>query len=162
MTEEKPVECSHCHKPPHVLYKEIVGENLTTTIFCSECPVLAQKLGKISSPTLTCSHCQTSFEAILRAEPMGCPHCYDTFESLLISEFILRDQIPEALIESLKTKKEHPLHLGKSPGKATSIVYSNQIEALTQSLNESLQKENYEQAAWLRDQIKKLEDKGVE
>lgn len=158
MTAEKPVECSQCQKSSQFLYKEIVGDSITTTLFCSDCPVLAQKLGKVSPSTPTCARCHTSFEAILRGEPMGCPECYTTFESLLIAEFSLRDQIPEAIMTQLQTKKDLSLYLGKSPGKAAPIAISTQMQALHESLKESLHNENYEQAAWLRDQIKKLED----
>jgi protein arginine kinase activator len=49
--------------------------------------------------------------------------------------------------------------MGKSPGKQPSYTLSDQLHSLNASLNESLKRENYEQAAWLRDQIKALKEK---
>jgi len=52
------------------------------------------------------------------------------------------------------------LHLGKTPTKPVTIPTSSRLTALNEALNEALKKENYEQAAWIRDQIKALTEKG--
>ena len=46
--------------------------------------------------------------------------------------------------------------MGRTPGQAVAINPSLKLLALHQALNETLSREDYEQAAWLRDQIKAL------
>lgn len=57
-------------------------------------------------------------------------------------------------------KKTQPLHVGKTPNKPLTIPSSSRLKTLNEALNEALKKENYEQAAWIRDQIKDLTEKG--
>ena len=59
------------------------------------------------------------------------------------------------------TKKALPLHIGRAPGEANEISPSLRLLALNEALNETLKREDYEQAAWLRDQIKDLTEKPV-
>ena len=161
---ERPVECGHCKKSVKVTYKEIVGDIVTITEMCGDCPVLQQKLGSPIGETtknnlLICGHCKTSLDAILRGDFVGCIECYSVFKDPLIRELIARDELPARLVKILEKKKNEPLHKGKSPGKPTPFMLSTQLSTLTKELSESLKRENYEQAAWLRDQIKSLKEK---
>jgi protein arginine kinase activator len=54
------------------------------------------------------------------------------------------------------TKKSAPIHLGRAPGQTMAINPSSRLLALNEALKETLQREDYEQAAWLRDQIRAL------
>lgn len=58
-----------------------------------------------------------------------------------------------------KSKKQY-LHAGKSPDQTVEVSAASRIVSLNEALKEALKKENYEQAAWLRDQIKALTEKG--
>ena len=55
-------------------------------------------------------------------------------------------------------KKSHPIHIGRAPGESLAISPSSRLLALNEALKETLNREDYEQAAWLRDQIKALTD----
>ncbi len=46
--------------------------------------------------------------------------------------------------------------MGRAPGEKIEISPSLKLIALNEALSETLSREDYEQAAWLRDQIKKL------
>ena len=48
------------------------------------------------------------------------------------------------------------MHRGRQPGTLKKIDPSSRLMSLHQALNETLSREEYEQAAWLRDQIKIL------
>jgi protein arginine kinase activator len=74
---------------------------------------------------------------------------------------IATDRIPSRIKKEFPAKKTQPLHLGKSPNKPLTIPSSSRLTALNEALNEALKKENYEQAAWIRDQIKDLTEKGA-
>jgi protein arginine kinase activator len=164
---ERPVECSHCKRPIKVIYKEIVGASITVTEMCSECPILQEKLhgqprgeeaeGWVEGETgLCCGNCRTSLESVKTGNPLGCSECYAVFSDILISELIASQKIPAPLQKTLSTKKSQPIHIGKSPNKPISMAPSSRLTALNEALNEALKRENYEQAAWLRDQIKAL------
>ncbi|MDN3507080.1 MAG: UvrB/UvrC motif-containing protein [Simkaniaceae bacterium] len=164
---ERPVECSQCKKPPKVTYKEIVGENVTCTEMCADCPILQQKLhgsapeqvesGKEPQGTgLFCGNCHTPLEAVKMGNPLGCSQCYTIFSDVLVSELTAENKLPKSMETA---KRNQPLHIGKTPDKPANIPSSNRLPALHEALNEALQKENYEEAAYLRDQIKELTEK---
>jgi len=164
---ERPVECSRCKKAVKVIYKEIVGGTITTTEMCADCPVLIQKLhgtapeqviegSKDAGAGLFCGNCHTPLEAIKMGNPMGCSECYSVFEDPLVSELIAENKLPKQME---KARRNQPLHIGKTPGKPVSIPSSNRLTTLNEALNQALKQENYEEAAWLRDEIKKLTEK---
>jgi protein arginine kinase activator len=93
--------------------------------------------------------------------PLGCSECYAVFSDVLISELIAGDKLPAQIKKEIMSKRTQPLHLGKSPNKPLTIPSSSRLTALNEALNEALRKENYEQAAWIRDQIKALTEKGI-
>ncbi len=168
---EKPVECTgYCKRAIAVTYKEIVGEVITVTEMCSECPVYAQKIqGQIKTTPieglaeaesgLCCSNCRTSLASVITGNPLGCPECYAIFSDVLIAQLLSADGIPTHLKRSIHAKKSQLLHMGKSPDHTPLAPSSNRLTALNEALNEALKKENYEKAAWLRDQIKALTEK---
>lgn len=164
---ERPVECGQCKKSAKVVYKEIVGNITTVTESCADCPILLNKLhgsspekrvaGKEDSEAgLFCGQCHTPLEAVKMGNPMGCSECYRIFGDLLVQELIAENKIPKQLQTG---RRNQPLHVGKTPDKPANVPVSNQLPGLNEALNEALKQENYEEAAWLRDQIKELMDK---
>ncbi len=170
---ERPVECSHCKKSIKVVYKEIVDTSLLCTEMCGECPILQQKLHgqNLERPQsreglteteagLCCGNCRTTLESIQMGNPLGCSECYAVFADVLINELIARDNLPSRIKKEIAAKKTQPLHIGKSPNVSVTIPSSSRLTALNEALNDALKRENYEQAAWIRDQIKALMEKG--
>jgi len=166
---ERPVECSHCKRPVKVNYKEIVDDSIIETVMCIECPILQQKLHRYVHPSgtikdfseretgLCCGNCGTSLESLQTGNPLGCIECYAVFEDALIAQLLSSNMISPRLNPETLTKKSRSLHMGTSPHKPITMAPSSHILALNEALNEALKRENYEQAAWLRDQIKALE-----
>lgn len=166
---DRPVECSHCKKTITVIYKEIIEDTVSCTHMCAECPILMQKMtGELSDTKrkrsetdmgLCCGSCGTTLESIQTGNPLGCSECYSVFGDLIMDELVSLDMIPARLQKGLGKKKSQPMHIGKSPSTPAQIPSSSRLTALNEALNDALKKENYEQAAWLRDQIKDLMDK---
>ena len=168
---ERPVECSQCKRAIHCIYKEITQDSTLVTEMCLECPVLERKLhggavegapskGRAEQKAgVYCGSCDTNLEWIKMGNPLGCMECYDVFSDVILADLIKTAQIPSRLKKSIEMKSHLPLHIGRPPKELTGIAPSEQITSLSEALKEALRRENYEQAAWLRDQIKALEEK---
>lgn len=160
---ERPIECSHCQKPADITYKQIAQGTTACTQMCHECPILQKKLygmpdasegtalpGEV--PSLCCAICMTTLESLQTGGALGCSHCYVVFEKPLLEKFLDHtDQFAE---------NPFPLaHRGKTPQTSLPLSLPSQLETLSEALHAAVQKEQYEQAAWLRDQIKELKAK---
>lgn len=165
--EERPLECSQCKNPPSVIYQEVLGDQTTVYQMCSQCPVLKKKLGSkkqvngtLNSSlenSLSCHSCQTTLESVLLGSDLGCKHCYRVFQDVISDRLSLDNAIASDLKETQRGKE--PFHLGKSPSSQMSELNANRLRTLSEALSEALIRENYEQAAWLRDQMDSLTKK---
>lgn len=163
---ERPLECSECKKPIAVYYTEVVGNTITRTCMCADCPELKKRLHGIPAKSadlqaietktgLACGNCGTSLDAIRVGAAMGCSECYQVFEDIILPEIQALGKLPTRLQNAKKTL---PIHIGRSPGEVQELNPSLRLLALNEALNETLKREDYEQAAWLRDQIKAITD----
>lgn len=160
---DRPLECGECKKPIAVCYTEIIGKTITKTSMCADCPELHRRLHRtpnLSGHTieenitgLACGNCGTTMESLRVGIPLGCSVCYEVFTDILVGEILAAEKIPPRLASS---KKSIPMHIGRAPGETQAINPSLRLLALNEALTETLKKEDYEQAAWLRDQIKAL------
>lgn len=169
MTEEekdqgtRPLECGECKKPLAVQYTEIAHDCLTRTVMCKDCPVLQRKLFGSTHPhpfslpeggaDLVCGVCGTSLDAVRMGAPLGCPTCYDVFEEVILVELVQGKKVPNRITTA---KKSTLIHIGKAPGEVREMNPAMRLLALNEALSETLKREDYEQAALLRDQIKAL------
>lgn len=92
-----------------------------------------------------CPKCNTTFSEIAKSGKVGCCECYKTFKS--------------DLIPYIKRVHGSISHTGKVPNSAPLILKPQQktIDDLRMELNRLVSQEKYEQAAVIRDEIKKLE-----
>lgn len=94
-----------------------------------------------------CGCCGSSFEDIAKTGKVGCSMCYDEFGN--------------KLIPYLKRIHGSVRHVGKTPGRKDLVVTNgnDSINELKAQLANLVAMENYEQAAVVRDEIKRLEGK---
>jgi protein arginine kinase activator len=159
---ERHIECSECKRPVAVIYTEIVGKMMYRLAMCSECPILRQKLygsrqlepcgPEALKAGLCCGMCNTTADEVKMGANLGCSVCYEVFDDLISQELALQDRLPQ----TQKGKRPTPQHLGRTPGQVAEVNPALKLMALHQALNDTLSREDYEQAAWLRDQIKEL------
>ncbi len=145
---KRPIECSRCKKKASILYQEIESDNTTYTQMCSECPVLKAKLGspgisEAACGSMCCVRCHTSLDDIKETLTLGCCNCYTIFQDYIAKQ-------------ALRCGLTAPFHKGKSPNSNQKFSTPERITDLTGALNQALNKENYEEAAALRDQIQNL------
>ena len=148
---KRPIDCDRCRKKASILYQEIEGDVTTYTQMCTDCPVLKSKLGEqtqTQSPIgdMCCVRCHTSLKQIEETQILGCSHCYTVFENYI------KDECQKLGFTS-------PFHAGKKPLSPNTFSISERITDLTGALNQAITKENYEEAALLRDQIQELMSK---
>lgn len=98
---------------------------------------------------ITCNQCGMTYEEFLQAGKFGCSHCYSNFDKLL-DKSLLNIQVGKS-------------HKGKAPKgyltKTDRIVQGlSEIEKLSIKLQEAIEKEEFEEAAKLRDTIKALRE----
>ena len=97
-----------------------------------------------------CSDCGSSFARIRQSGRLGCPTCYRVFA--------------EELAATLHTVHGSTIHTGSVPARHRARrAKEERLKTLRRQLQESINNENFEKAAALRDEIKNLEDsKGKE
>jgi len=163
---ERPMECSgECRRPIQVIYTEIIGKNISRFAMCDECPVLNRKLhgGGIAAQvtgkapaSLVCGGCGLTLDEVKMGSSLGCPLCYEIFGDEVIHELFQLGRLPSKFVSQ---RKGELLHAGRSPGHHQEIDPSLKLISLQQALHETLGREDYEQAALLRDQIREIEEK---
>ena len=160
--------CQNCGKnEANVKYTQIVNGVKKEMVLCEDC---ASKLGidnfKINMPIhfssfvrekhSQCNNCGELYDDFIKTGLLGCPSDYDMFGDRL--ESVLRNiqggtkhigRKPLNIDEKLSNIGEN-----KKPEKKMS-----ETEKLTQELNQAIKEERYEDAAKLRDEIKKLNER---
>ena len=94
---------------------------------------------KINNPNITkvCTLCGSTLNDIIRTGKIGCAKCYEIFQSDL-------DQV-------IKSIHGNVTHTGRAPGEI------GKINTLKKQLKETIRLQEFEKAAELRDEIKRLE-----
>ena len=108
-------------------------------------------VGALSSKTIRCEKCGSTFNDIVSSGKIGCADCYKTFY--------------DKLLPSLQRLHGKTRHEGKTPKgvKVNSVTKEDKIKNLQKELNDAIECQNFEKAAKLRDEIRDLkEDKGNE
>ncbi|MBQ6825843.1 MAG: UvrB/UvrC motif-containing protein [Clostridia bacterium] len=112
--------------------------------------MLASMLGDVAATGLSdgkrrCTVCGSAFSDIATTGKVGCAECYNTFKS--------------ELLPYLKRVHGATTHSGKIPNRAPLAVIPEEdsIDNLKLELNRLVSEEKYEQAAVIRDKIRKLE-----
>ena len=162
------MQCSICkEKPATVHLTQIVGEKMQKLDLCEECA----KAKGVNDPTsfglladvdlvlglgasqqieqaagglqLKCPRCGFTQADFKKSGRLGCPECYRTFA--------------EGLGGLLKTMHKGTRHTGKAPESLRqSREQSDRLKTLQKKLDKAIETEDFEQAAVLRDEIKRM------
>ncbi len=93
---------------------------------------------------IACSSCGLTYEEFKKTGRLGCPECYEEFKVVL-----------EPRIKSLQAGVRH---VGKMPKiKGKELVQKRKLKDLKEEMQKLIIDEEYERAAIVRDEIKKLE-----
>ncbi len=100
------------------------------------------------NPSLTCSSCGTTYEEFIQKGRFGCAKCYRSFN--------------EQLGKTLKSIQGAEIHTGKRPRGFVTTTADRKLkdipetEKLSLKLQEAIEKEEFEEAARLRDLIRQM------
>jgi len=121
--------------------------DLLSTILDNYTTTDKKKTGE-QTPAVTCNHCGTTYEEFVQKGRFGCAQCYRSFHDQLGKTF--------------KGIQGADIHTGKRPkGYVTAssdriMKDFTEIEKLSLKLQEAVEKEEFEDAARLRDLIKQM------
>ena len=118
---------------PEPTLTTLIAPETTSSIYCSATE------SELSS---TCPYCSTTLDTILSCAHVGCPECYSAFSDLLF---------PVSLTPEIARGARMP-----SSRRAT-IDRIRSINDLRSRIKMAVETENYELAATLRDEIRRLE-----
>lgn len=151
--------CERCHKnqATAVLTQNVNGRTVTEHL-CAECAYLNGFTGLFngfpfgevlqsmsrSSGAKRCEECGTSLDEIAESGRIGCAACYKTFRAELMPT-----------IQNIHGKASH---VGKRPNRThRGLPEKVQIEQLKSDMQQAVANENFEIAARLRDEIRRLQ-----
>ena len=128
--------CQSCAGNDEIHISDITNNTIFNELFGMFKPVI--------SSDYVCDKCHTTYNEFKKTGKFGCEKCFLKFEPYLDSLF--------RNIHSSDT------HKGKLPKKcADEIIRKREKEDLKESLKKAIYEENYEEAARLRDIIRKME-----
>lgn len=166
--------CQNCGKNEATTHlKQIINGDMAESHLCSECAAhlgysdmfsgfglnLSGLFGSLLGdmmPSLAassgprCPKCGTAFSDIVKEGKVGCAECYRTFYDKLLPSI---QRIHGKIKHSGKTSQG-------APAEVKIETKEEKIEKLKIQMNEAVSKQEFEQAAKIRDEIKALEEGG--
>ena len=107
---------------------------------------MGEELGEETGDQLTCDVCGMTYRDFRKIGRLGCPACYDVFKKKLMTV--------------LRRIHGSTRHVGKIPARTNQDVSDKlRIQELKRKLQRSVEMEEFEEAARIRDEIRKLERK---
>ncbi len=98
-----------------------------------------------STEEITCSNCGLTLSRFKKTGKLGCAKCYEDFNEYL-----------QPVIQGIHGHKHH---IGKSPKRLSpDIKLQKDIEDLSVELEDAVKKEEFEKAAEIRDEIKRVKE----
>lgn len=166
--------CERCHKKEaSVFYEETVNGTSRSLSLCHACADELQKTGEISVDTFfslpyeglfgglfghtetpkrtekACPLCGSTLRQFTKDGKMGCPECYRTFKNEL-----------QDTVHSIHGSTKH---VGRAPKRFQQRQNEkNRLLDLKAQMKAAIDKEDFELAATLRDEIRALEANGKE
>ena len=161
--------CQHCGENPATFHlTKLEDSELVSQDFCEQCATALGHTNEVALPSmlanvvaqaargrqhtgLTCSHCGITFEEFRRKGRFGCPMDYEVFAEPI-----------DAMLRNMHDNRTR--HRGRQPkGQIDErSAVSERLLHLRRELREAVDSENYEEAARIRDEIRTIEERGVD
>lgn len=135
--------CASCAAGLHLHSGSLFGSqaSILGSLFANQISGSAKQEGQV------CPNCGTQLREISASGKVGCAECYRAFRSYL-----------QPSIQRIHGTAQHA---GKIPSGHTPVLSLEQkLKSLRDQMNEAIERQDFEQAAVLRDQIRDAEAKG--
>lgn len=166
------MKCDSCEAKATVFYTQVTDGKLKKIVLCETCaqdqgvtdpngllmpeqvmnPELIEEVevsSDVYDPDLACPTCEFTLDHLQKVGRLGCPDCYDIFSG--------------AIADRLGSLHKAVSHVGIVPkGLAGKHALRTQLVELDEKLAEAIEKEDYEKAAKVRDELEKLKTSGEE
>lgn len=164
--EQRPAGCEDCQKPTEIHYTFMTGGKEVKVHLCADCPKkqkieeegshglledlapdLSEEVAEAVSheSVMRCPECGFSLQDLERTKRLGCPACYTTFEA--------------PITQLLQAVQRGSTHVGKfSKRYENKELLENRMNHLKNRLNAAVKDEQYENAAEIRDEIRRLQE----
>ncbi len=109
----------------------------------------------VGTQTLQCNNCKTTFDDFVNSGEFGCSSCYDLFEDRI--EPILRNLQGSTRHVGRGYREITPSTVKNTAKKKVEKKEENELDKLQKDLQKAIKDERYEDAAKIRDEIKKIE-----
>ncbi len=163
--------CQNCGKNEATTHiKQIINGDMAESHLCSDCAahlgysdmfsgfslnfselfggLLGDMMPSISAGNSPrCKKCGTSFEEIAQSGKVGCAECYRTFYDRLLPSI---QRIHGKIKHSGKT-------ISPTPAEPKTETKEEKIQKLKNAMNDAVAKQEFEEAAKIRDELKALE-----
>jgi protein arginine kinase activator len=166
---ERFYECRQCKNPKDVKYKQIIDESVREIECCAHCPELSKCVynseqevteGMDNILDQSCAICHTRGRDIFEGNLVGCVSCYETFRPVIIYLLKKQNLFPNPVHSLFQVEGAHSFHVGHNPFDGYDLQISKKLNDLQIALQQAVKGEHFEQAAWIRDQIRGLTTKG--
>jgi len=155
------MKCHHCDNQATVHLTQILNGQMHKMDLCETCAQAngvtnpenlsigslmesTEETSGVPTDTMVCESCGTTHQEFKKGGRLGCEACYHVFRPVL-----------DPLLEGMHAGT---LHLGKiPPGSESRVRFEKSVEELKKLLLQAIEKEDFEKAAELRDQLKDLE-----
>jgi len=161
------MKCDICDKKATVHLTEIVDDQITEMHLCEDCAreksvQMEQQFGladllaglsdfgkqvkDVEKVKLKCANCGITYDDFRKFGRLGCSHCYEAFKTHI-----------STLLKKIHGSNQH---FGKTPVKMPTDTKKKieELQELKSQMVKSIQVEDFEKAAELRDKIRKLEN----
>lgn len=159
--EKRPPGCENCKKPCVIHLTQIINGELKKADMCETCPyakqlqdplqfglmekllgIAMQQEVSMGGKELVCDNCGYSEAEFQKTGRLGCPECYNVFVT------------PK--LEILRNIQDAEVHKGKAPKNQDKRIMRQSVAQLNKELLDAVEKEDYENAAKIRDRLKEL------
>ena len=171
------MKCQKCGKyEATIKYSENVNGNKKSFNLCYDCykNLKFSSFSNVFSPMLfdipefieeknRCDVCNSTFDDYANTGLFGCPNCYNVFENKLDKIFLkIHGKNKHVYIkdkQDIKTESDGKQIFDENRKTAEDMSKEQKINDLKNQIKKLIESENYEKAAIIRDEIKKIEGK---
>jgi protein arginine kinase activator len=140
--------CEKCARERNLLPEQPGPQiNLKALLKLMKSPQLSQHGSAVAPGEGPCPACGLTYAAFKAEGRFGCAHDYDAFHAIL-----------EPLLERVHRATTHT---GKIPSAARELARIAELDDLRSQMKAAIENEDYEQAARLRDLLRKMEAEGT-